>query len=436
MFWRWLKRYMPRSLFGRAVLILLVPVIALQLVFATGFVQRYFAGVTQQLTDALRADLVLLLDAVNAADSPEAAAEAAREMGGKLSLIATFGTGPERDARRFYDFTGRIVTRKLHEELPAVEAIDFARVYNRLYLRLDTRWGDLGVELSRWRAVASNPHQLVIYMILTGVVFTVVAFVFLRNQLRPITRLASAAEDFGRGRRAPYRPSGATEVRAAGRAFLDMRERIERQIEQRTRMLSGVSHDLRTPLTRLKLALSMLEPSPEVAEMARDVEDMERILETFLNYARTDALEPTVPTDPAVLAAEVLDRAVPGPPVELCAEPGPPVPLRPEALGRALGNLVANAQRYGSRVRVSVHRRPGWVTLTVEDDGPSIPAEAREEAKKPFARLDAARNQDHGSGVGLGLAIAADAARQHGGTLELGDSAELGGLRAEIAIPA
>jgi two-component system osmolarity sensor histidine kinase EnvZ len=272
-------------------------------------------------------------------------------------------------------------------------------------------------------------------MVFFGGVMTLIAFIYLRNQLRPITRLAQAAEAFGKGRNIQYRPSGAVEVRAAGRAFLDMRARIERQIEQRTLMLSGVSHDLRTPLTRMKLSLSMLEDA-EAADLRRDVDEMQNMLDEFLNFARgISEAEPEL-VDPADLLRDLVEDFIrAGKPVRIAAVLGEgTVPLRRIAMRRAVENLINNAVRYGSHAEVSMLLTDKALRIRVEDDGPGIPPEQRVEAVKPFTRLDEARNQNRGSGVGLGLAITTDIARAHGGSLRLGQSARLGGLQADILI--
>ncbi len=274
-------------------------------------------------------------------------------------------------------------------------------------------------------------------MVFFGLFMTWVAYIFLRNQLKPIRRLALASEAFGKGQVVEYHPSGATEVRSAGRAFLDMRGRIEAMIEQRTLMLSGVSHDLRTPLTRMKLGLSMLEQDGDVAALLRDVEEMEALLATFLDFARGEALDDPVLTDPVALAGRIVgDAKRIGGRVALAApDRAVPVLLRPQAVRRCLSNLLSNALRYGSTARLTVVLTERAIRFTVEDDGPGIPPERRAEALMPFARLDAARNQDKGSGVGLGLAIARDIAQRHGGSLSLRDSADLGGLRVDLVLP-
>jgi two-component system osmolarity sensor histidine kinase EnvZ len=281
---------------------------------------------------------------------------------------------------------------------------------------------------------ATNPHQLLVLMVFTSFLMTVVAFIFLRNQLRPITQLAAAAEDFGKGRTVPYRPRGALEVRAAGAAFLDMRARIERQIEQRTLMLSGVSHDLRTPLTRLRLGLSLMPEDPEVAALQDDVRQMERMVDEFLAFVRGDAMEGSEATDAVALVGGIVEKVGSG--VRLAGVEGKakPVEMRPQAVSRAVENLISNAMRYGRTVEARLEFLERTLRITVEDDGPGIPEGQREEALRPFTRLDTARDPNLGGGVGLGLSIASDIALSHGGSLRLSQSARLGGLRADLEI--
>ena len=429
----WLKHSMPRGLYGRAALILVLPVVTLQLVVSVVFVQRHFEDVTEQLTEGVVLEVGLILDRLDAAGMA-AAARTADALDYRLRRVSDANV-PTANSLRFYDFSGRVVIRTLEARLPAFRVIDLPDD-SRVTLHAASAAGPVAFDFDRDRVSASNPHQLFVNMIVFGVVFTVVAFFYLRNQLRPITRLAEAAEAFGRGRSLPYKPAGAVEVRAAGRAFLDMRARIERHIEQRTMMLSGISHDLRTPLTRLKLGLSMLDEADR-APLERDVEDMERLVDEFLNFARGEAGagEPE-PVDPLALVQEVVeDTARGGADVRLAAcEGAGEMALRPLAVRRALENLIANAVRYGTRAEVSARLGPTTLRVTVEDDGPGIPPGARADALKPFARLDPARNQDRGTGVGLGLAIAADVARAHGGGLNLDASARLGGLKAELIL--
>ena len=287
----------------------------------------------------------------------------------------------------------------------------------------------------RSSAYASNSEIFLIWMVGTSLVLLAVAIAFLRNQIKPILRLADAAESFGKGREAPnFRPRGAREVRRAAQAFIEMKQRIERSIEQRTAMLAGVSHDLRTVLTRFKLELALLGDSPEVDALKRDVDEMGRMVEAYLAFARGDSGEQSGPTDMAAFLDDLkIDAERNGHRASVTFHGYPIVTVKPAAFKRCLGNLVSNAARFADTIAITGHRDHRNLTITVDDDGPGIPAAMREEVFKPFLRLDDARNQDEG-GTGLGLAIARDIARSHGGDISLGDS-PLGGLRATVRVP-
>ncbi|MES2667692.1 MAG: ATP-binding protein [Pseudomonadota bacterium] len=433
-----LRSILPRGLYSRAALILIVPIVTIQLVVSMAFIQRHFDRVTQQLTGGVVIELRLVLDAVNtAADLPEARARLAL-LAPALEMrvrIPAPPEAPQQDRRATLDLSGAVMQRTLQASLPGLRATDVMASDGLVQMRIDTGKGEALVQVSRSRMAASNPHQLLVLMIVTSVLMTVIAYVFLRNQLRPITKLADAAEAFGKGQHVKYRPRGALQVRAAGAAFLDMRARIERQIEQRTLMLSGVSHDLRTPLTRMKLGLSMLPEDEETAALIADVDEMQRLVDEFLSFARGDAMEGSEATDPLALAQVAVDQALRlGHPVRLLPGGGEGLAvMRPQAVLRALENLIGNAVRFGTRVEVSVGIDPATVRFVVEDDGPGIPRDQREEALRPFTRLDGARDPNRGGGVGLGLSIAGDIARSHGGALRLSE-AGMGGLRAELVL--
>lgn len=435
MFFAWLKRYMPRSLYGRAALILVLPVVLLQLVLSVVIAQRHFEGVTRQMSVSVSREIRLVMTAARNGDtaySPAAALGIAMQGIPKADV-------PERNYRRWYDFSAFIIFAELEQRVPGLLAIELPDdSVVRVFVQGEEE--PVRLEFDRLRISARNPHQLFANMLFFGILLTVIAFIYLRNQLRPIKRLAGAAQAFGRGRHVPYRPTGAIEVRAAGNAFLDMRARIERQIEQRTLMLSGVSHDLRTPLTRMKLGLSLLEPQDR-EPLERDVEEMQRLLDEFLSFVRDASEGEPEPVDPLALVRQIVadfQRGGRDVVLGLMRGEGEPdsgmVNLRPVAIRRAVENLISNAVRYGSRAEVSVELTEKSLRIRVEDDGPGIPADRREEAMRPFTRLDAARNQNQGSGVGLGLSIAVDVARAHGGVLRLGESEALGGLRADIVI--
>lgn len=433
----WLKYTMPRGIYARAALILVFPVLMLQLLVSVTFIQRHFEGVTDRMTTNMSIELRFLQDRANAAPTTDAAAEAVMALGNPLDIITALPAieMPDADIKPFTDLTGSTVIATLRDGVPGVLRVSLAD-RGRVMVWMQTRHGPLLAEFRRRRVSASNPHQLLVIMVVLGALMTAIAYIFLRNQLRPIKRMARAAADYGKGRITPFTPTGAVEVRAAGTAFLNMRNRLERQAQSRTMMLSGVSHDLRTPLTRMRLGLSFLDPE-EAAPLLRDVDDMERLLDAFLDFARSDAADSREPTVPADIVEQVLADAVRmGQNVTLDQIEGSrdPVNVSSLAIRRALDNLLGNALRYGKRAQIGVSVTDRAVRFWVEDDGPGIPPERYDDALSPFVRLDPARNQDGGSGVGLGLSIVADIARSHGGVLRLGRSETLGGLKAELVI--
>jgi two-component system, OmpR family, osmolarity sensor histidine kinase EnvZ len=431
-----IKRFIPRSLYGRAALILIVPIVTIQAVFSIEFIQRFYEDVTGQMTQGVVIDLGFLLDEIDGSATLDEARARVQPLAEALEVTLTLPAGPDAPRENMLysvDLSGDQILATLQAGLPSLVAVDLTDEERTVRMTFATRLGLVEAKVSRRRMSATNPHQLLVLMAFTSILMTVIAYFFLRRQLRPITKLAEAAEEFGKGRAVAYRPRGAQEVRAAGRAFLDMRARIERQIEQRTLMLSGVSHDLRTPLTRMRLALSLMPEDAEMVALQADVVQMERMVDEFLSFVRGDAMEGSEPVDAVALVQTVIDQAAAG--VRLAAVDGIPEPveMRPQAIARAVENLVSNAKRYAGQVRLRLAFQERSLRIIVEDDGPGIPTELREEAMRPFTRLDAARDPNQG-GVGLGLSIASDIALSHGGSLRLDRSDSLGGLKAELVI--
>jgi two-component system osmolarity sensor histidine kinase EnvZ len=291
----------------------------------------------------------------------------------------------------------------------------------------------------RDRITVSAPDLFIVWMVGSSLILLAVAILFLRNQVRPIERLARAADAFGKGRAVPdFKPYGATEVRRAAQAFITMRERIERHVQQRTEMLAGVSHDLKTPLTRIRLQLAMMQSGPETEALREDIAEMERMLDEYLDFARGEGGEQSQLADLGDLvrdAAGASARARRGGEERLTLETpgGVLLPVKTNALRRCVTNLIDNAFKHGRLVRVSLELGARFAEIHVDDDGPGIAPEKREEALRPFHRLDEGRNLQTG-GVGLGLTIARDIARAHGGELLLSESPD-GGLRATIKLP-
>ena len=424
---------MPKRLYFRAALILVFPVVFLQLIVSIVFIQRHFEGVTVQMTRTVAAELDLITEVIDR-EGAVAAQQIARSLGMSMSIVAEDTKFVER--RRVYDLTGLVVRRELLA-LPEILTVDLPN-NKRVNARIKSGQEYFDLQFSRKRVSASNPHQLIVYLLFFGAFFTIIAFFYLRNQLRPITRLADAAEAFGHGENVRYDPSGALEVRAAGQAFLDMRERIERHLKQRTMILSGVSHDLRTPITRLKLGLSFL-PKEQREPLEKDVEDMNLLLNEFLDFAKfeneTDVSAED--TNPSLLVEELVENfSRTDVKINTVGKiENTFIKLKPFAIKRALENLINNANRYGNKILIEKKIEDDFLILAIHDDGSGIDDSQYEEVLQPFTRLDPSRNQNKGSGVGLGLPIAKEIAEGHGGFLKLSKSPLLNGLCAALVIP-
>jgi two-component system osmolarity sensor histidine kinase EnvZ len=434
-----IKRFLPRTLFGRSLLIIITPVLLMQAIATFYFYDKHWDTVTERLSNAVVGEIAMIIaDLGTVADEPEARAALFSRVSRTMNLLASFRAGDtiEPETR---DFVFQILDRRLDEALrlrvqrPYRFDTHVAQEWAKIEVQLET--GVLEVLVPKRRLFSSTSQVFLLWMVVSGGVLFAVALLFMRNQIRPIRRLAAAAERFGKGRDTPgFKPEGALEVRQASRAFLVMRERIQRQISQRTEMLAGVSHDLRTPLTRMKLQLALLGDSPDIAELKADVAEMERMIEGYLAFARGEGSEAPVATDLGALIEDVCQAARrEGAEIDLAIDGDLMLPLRPQTMRRCLTNLISNARRYGGRIAVTAARRSRAIEVTIDDDGPGIAPDRREEVFKPFYRLEASRNQATG-GTGLGMTIARDIARHHGGDVTL-DTAPMGGLRCTIRLP-
>ncbi len=432
-----IKRLLPSTFLGRSVIIIVTPLILLQVVSTWVFYDRHWETITKRLAGAVAGEVAMVIESMrqfpgkkNEAQVLSAAAamniRVAYRRGEILPNVAPeIGSG----------ILDRRLAKALDEQIRRPFHMDTWTYDRQVRIKVQLTDGVLDVFVSRERLFSSTTYIFIMWMVGTSMVLFAIASLFMRNQVRPIRRLAAAADSFGKGRDVPdIKPEGAIEIRTAAAAFNLMRERIQRAIGQRTEMLAGVSHDLRAPLTRMKLQLAMLGDGADIADLKADLAEMENMVEEFLAFARGEGAEAVVDAD----IREILDDVVAGArrdgaSIELDGDPALVVPVRPNAFKRCLTNLVVNAMVHADHVAVHASRNGDAIEVTIDDDGPGIPSEQREEVFKPFYRLDSSRNPD-GGGTGLGLTIARDVMRGHGGDLRI-EEAPAGGVRARLRLP-
>lgn len=444
-----LSEFLPKGLYARALLIIITPIVVLEGVIAFAFMERHWQAVTRRLSEATARDIAALIDIYNNNNTnPDRAAKDANAQKiidlarDRLALrleVLPSGDLPPPGPKPFFALLDRALSNELRRHVQLPFWIDTVGETRNVEIRVKLDDAILRFVATRSQTYASNSHIFLLWMVGTSVILLTVAILFLRNQIRPILRLADAADAFGKGRAIPddFRARGAREVRQAAQAFLQMRDRITTHVEQRTTMLAGVSHDLRTVLTRFKLELALLGDTPEARALSSDVDEMQHMLEDYLAFAKGDGGEEAKPTNLRELLTEIYeDSQIFGANIDLKIRKrrGDIVlPLKRQALKRAITNLVSNAARFGDQIVIRAATEGQWVRIEVDDNGPGIPASERENVFRPFYRLDHSRNQDEGNS-GLGLAIARDIAKSHGGEIALGESS-MGGLRAIISLP-
>ena len=434
--------FMPKGLYARALIIIIAPIVVLEGVIAFVFMERHWQAVTRRLSEATARDVAALIDLYDqqpkGGDATRIIDLARDRLALSLQLLPP-GDLPETRPKPFFGLLDRALSDEIRRHVKRPFWIDTVGQSRHVEIRVKHDDAILRFIATRTQTYASNSHIFLLWMVGTSVILLTVAIAFLRNQIRPILRLAEAADEFGKGRPVPedFRPRGAREVRQAAQAFLEMRDRIKTHVEQRTIMLAGVSHDLRTILTRFKLELALLGDTPEARSLRADVNEMQHMLEDYLAFTKGDGGEEAKPTKVRELLEEILgETEVLGTPIELKMRKRSRnlvVPLKRNAFKRAITNLVTNAVRYGDQIVIRAATEGGWLRIEVDDNGPGIPATERDNVFKPFYRIDHARNFDK-SNTGLGLAIARDIAKSHGGDITLGESS-LGGLRAILSVP-
>ena len=435
---QWLKNLLPHGLLGRSLLIIVMPLVVLQLVSAYVFYSSHWETVAKRLAKGLAGDIGSVIEATRAFPDRDSRALILAIAANKMELDIRFIPGailPNQPQQAPSSFLERAMAEAMDERVQRPYRMDSDTLDREVVIRVQLSDGLLEIFAPKKRLFSSTTYVFILWMLGTAMLLFGIATVFMRNQVRSVRKLAVAADRFGKGQDVPnFKAEGATEVRQAAQAFNLMRQRLQRQIQQRTEMLAGVSHDLRTPLTRMKLQLAMMGEMDGRAELEEDVAEMERMVEGYLAFARGEGSEQPEATDLPGLVDEVVGRfRRQGATIDLHHEGEIVMPLRPDAMARALGNLIGNAIRYGGHVWVRVGRRQDAAEVLIDDDGPGIPADRREEVFKAFTRLEHSRNPGTG-GVGLGLTIARDIVRTHGGEVLLEDS-PLGGLRARLRLP-
>jgi two-component system, OmpR family, osmolarity sensor histidine kinase EnvZ len=434
----WLRRILPRSLLGRSVMIIVTPLLLLQVVTTSVFYAEHWDTVTKRLARGVAGDIALVI-AMMPPDRNQAALDRLfADAWTSTQLAIRYRPDarlPELPSILRATLVDRNLTEALSEFVRRPTLTDTRSRETAVEIHVQLADGVLEVVAPRRRLFSSTTYLVILWMVGSSLALFAVAVLFMRAQVRPIRQLAGAAEDFGKGRdSAGFRIEGASEVRQAAAAFNQMRDRIRRQIAQRTEMLAGVSHDLRTPLTRMKLALALLGDAPEFADLKADVAEMEKMVGGYLAFARGEGREPPAKIDLAELLREVAAAAQrEGADIRLAAASGLTLTLRPDAMRRCLTNLIGNAQRHAGSIWIGAARQDDGIEIVIDDDGPGIPADKREDVFRPFFRLDTSRNPETG-GIGLGLTIARDVVRGHGGDLTLLDSPH-GGLRARLWLP-
>ncbi len=436
---RFLERHVPRGLYKRALLILIVPIVILQLITTGVFLDRHWDQMTKVLGRALSNEVALIVDLYEKSDRSPTAVKLLQANARDLRLTMNVLSNqplPKQERFPFYMLFDSKMQKYLERETGKPFWLDSRADDGKVEIRVQVADGLIFQFLAdEERSYAASTPWLLALMLLSTLLFSTIAVVFLRNQIRPIVDLARAAQSFGLGRDVTsYAPRGAKEVRLAGNAFIDMKRRIARHVEQRTAMLAGVSHDLRTIITRFRLELAVLGNDPKFQPLKDDVNEMQRMLEDYMNFVRGDGDEQSAAVNvrqTVVSAAAATDRS--GNRIEVKTLPDLDVQVKPNAFRRLLANVLGNAARHGTKVEVSGVIRDERLWIYVDDNGPGIPQDKREEVFKPFVRLDAGRNIDD-SGTGLGLAIALDIAHAHGGEILLDDS-PMGGLRVAVKVP-
>ncbi len=429
-----IKRLLPSSLFGRFLLITLVPVVLVQLIAAYVFYERHWSSVSRHMAAALVGDIAMLTESIEAVD------QAQREQlisiaSSTLYLNASLNEGEKLENYNMFDGQS---FHELDEHFELLKDFHYRAFYTHeqnLIIFVQTSNGVLEIHSPIKRISNPTTYIFILWMSGSAALLAVVSIFFMRNQIRSIAKLAKAADRFGKGLEVTdFKPTGALEVRQASKAFIEMKDRIQRQVSQRTEMLAGISHDLKTPITRIKLQLAMMKQTADIKELQEDLKQMEHMVQEYLDFAKGHENTSTQQVNLAELLRSISAgyRNYHGN-IEVKVQTGLILPLNEQSMRRAFTNIIDNALRYGKTVQVECAQLGDAIRIVFDDDGPGIPEAKRALALKPFSRLEDSRNVDKG-GAGLGLAITKDVITRHGGALTL-DESPLGGLRVLVTLP-
>ena len=426
------KDILPKGLYSRSLLIIIVPVVVLQGILTFVFLDRHWQLVTRKLSSAVASEIATFVDV-----APSLGLNKIVELSKKF-YDAEVNYIPNQKLINNIPKPINLVENTLSKELSKIMTDNFwvdAHTYEkRVIVQIEKEGGIYEFTIPRRNVYATNSHIFLVWMVISSLLLVSVAVIFMRQQIKPIEKLSKAAQQFGLGKKMEnFKPSGATEVRRAAEAYLKMQERIERFIEQRTLMLAGVSHDLRTPLTRLKLQLEMLSDDKTNIELLSDVNEMQKMLENYLDFAEDVTREKAIKTDLKQMIKEIINsESIENKVIEFNVKNDKPIffECRAIAMKRCITNLLNNACSYGDDIRVALEKKKDVIDISIEDNGPGIDKTDYDKAIKPFIRLDSSRNQNI-PGSGLGLSISQDITSNHGGKLIMSRS-NLGGLKVQL----
>lgn len=436
-----IKKFLPHTLFGRSLMIIATPILLIQILMTYVFYERHWSKMTDRLSFAVAGEIAIIADRFEDSYDPQVFEVITSHAARSLELLVSYDenaglddfTAKEMSLRS--SITAQNLSLALDEQVRRPYIVHASSKEKWFEVLVELEQGVLFVSMPERRLFSSSSYIFLLWMLGISLILMMVAILFMRNQIRPIRKLAVAAERLGKGQDVPltFKPEGAREVRQAANAFIKMHERIKRQMQQRTAMLAGVSHDLRTPLTRMKLQIAMLGEGEDIKDLKADISDMERMIDAYLDFVRGEGQEQAQMTDLTLLLSRCVDNARrQDTDIEENLEPIM-LPLKPSAFERCINNLIGNAAQYGSKVWLSATKGDNYVAITIEDDGPGIAEDMYEEVFRPFFRLDSSRNLSSG-GVGLGLPIAQDIVHSHGGEIAMGES-DHGGLKVLIFLP-